>query len=143
MTNPGHSGISAIVLQGTAVVFSATLDLWTNRQRQNPGASSTVQLDNRTAEPYELSKLEAAVDNALSDEIDQCVGLGVDVILVEKHFSVLENFAKTPGERLHIVHQSFVRAKCVEPETFRRVRRKVGDVAATEFLRSQKARKPA
>jgi len=70
---------------------------------------------------------ELLVDDVLSDEIDQRIGLRVDVVLVEENLRVLENFAKSPGQRSDIVQQLFVVSERVESEPFRRVRREVFD----------------
>ena len=39
---------------------------------------------------------EVAVDDALANEVDQRIGLRVDVVLVEQHLGVLQHFAQVP-----------------------------------------------
>jgi hypothetical protein len=43
--------------------------------------------------PAEQRVGELAVDHALLDEVDERVGLGVDVVLVEQHLGVLQHLA--------------------------------------------------
>jgi hypothetical protein len=49
----------ALLAVVAAVVFCTSLDLWTNRQKQNPAASSVVQLDKPAFDRRKLSDLEA------------------------------------------------------------------------------------
>src|SRR5881398_3617527 len=58
--------------------------------------------------------LEHAVEHSLIDEIDQCVGFRVDVVAIEKHFSISENFAQSPCQWSDIVEECFVGAKRIE-----------------------------
>src|SRR3989454_5590455 len=49
--------------------------------------------------------LEFLVHHAVGQEIDERVGLGIDVIAVEEHLRVVEHLAQPPHERLHVSHQ--------------------------------------
>ena len=71
---------------------------------------------------------ELAVDDRAPDEVDQRVGLRVDVVLVEQHLGVLQHFAQSPRERRHVVQQRLVRPERVEREAVGLVRREVLDV---------------
>ena len=63
--------------------------------------------------------------DVLLDEVDQRVGLRVDVVLVEQHLGVLQHLAQSPRERRDVVEQRLVRAQRVERHAVRLVRREV------------------
>src|SRR6266540_848462 len=69
--------------------------------------------------------VEDAIEHPLLDEVDQRVGLGVDVVAVEQNFGVLQNFAETPCQRSDVIEECLVGAKRIERETLCRVRREV------------------
>src|SRR5207247_5366983 len=64
----------------------------------------------RPAEPV----VELLVHNAIGEEIDEGVGLRIDVVAVEQDLGVVEYLAQTPDERLHGAHQVRVRAQRVQ-----------------------------
>ena len=78
--------------------------------------------------PLEHRIDELLVEDVLLDEVDQRVGLRVDVVLVEQHLGVLEHLAQSPCERRHVVEQRLVRAQRVQRHAVRLVRREVLDV---------------
>jgi hypothetical protein len=71
---------------------------------------------------------EFLVDHVFCNEIDQRVGLCIDVVLVEKDLSELENLAQTPGERSDVVEKRLVVAERVEGEALGCIRREIPDV---------------
>ena len=75
--------------------------------------------------PLEHRVGEPLVEDVLLDEVDQRVGLGVDVVLVEQHLGVLEHLAQPPRERRDVVEQRLVAAQRVERHAVRLVRREV------------------
>ena len=89
----------------------------TPRGRRTNGRDIVCSPSNRIA--------EVAVDDALADEVDQRIGLRVDVVLVEQHLGVLQHFAQSPRERRHVVQQRLVRSQRVERHAVGLVRREV------------------
>ena len=75
--------------------------------------------------PLEHRIGEPLVEYVLLDEIDQRIGLRVDVVLVQQHLRVLQHLAETPGEGGHVVEQCLVAAQRVERHTIRLVWREV------------------
>ena len=71
---------------------------------------------------------ELLVNDALLDEIDERVGLRVDVVFVQRHLRVLEHFAKSPRERRDVVRERRVGPQRVQRVSLRGVRREVFDV---------------
>ena len=58
--------------------------------------------------------VEVLVQHAVGKEIDERVGFGVDVVLVEQHFGKVEDFAEAPDQRLDVTHQVGMRAQRIE-----------------------------
>ena len=71
---------------------------------------------------------EFLVDHVLGDEVDQRVGFGVYVILVEQDLGELQDLAQSPGERRDLVEQRLIVAERVEGETLRRIGREILDM---------------
>src|SRR5437016_3418232 len=65
--------------------------------------------------------LEHAIEHPLVDEIDQCISFCVDVVAIEKHFSISENFSQPPCQWSYIIEECLVGAKRVELKSFRSV----------------------
>jgi hypothetical protein len=71
---------------------------------------------------------EFLVDDVFCNEIDQRVGLCVDVVLVEKDLGELENLAQSPRVRGDVVEQCLLVAEGVEGVTLGSVVREIPDV---------------
>ena len=72
--------------------------------------------------------LEILADHALPDEVDERVGLRVDVVFIQQHFGELQHLAQPPRERRHTVGERRVRAQRVQREAASRERREVAHV---------------
>src|SRR6266566_556393 len=75
---------------------------------------------------------ELLVHDVLNDEVDQRIGLRIDVVPVEKDLCKLQDLAQAPREWRHVVKQSLVVPEGVESQTLRRVGREIPD--ALEWL---------
>ncbi len=67
------------------------------------------------------------VDDVLNNEVDQRIGLRIDVVPVEKNLGELQDLAQTPGKRRDVVEQSFVVPERVQSQTLRVVRSEILD----------------
>ena len=77
---------------------------------------------------FEHRVAELDVHHTLANEIDERIGLGVDVVLVEQDLRVLEHLAQPPRQRVHVVRQCLVRPERGQRVAARGVRGKVFDV---------------
>ena len=51
---------------------------------------------------------EVLVHHALSNEVDEGVRLGVEVIAIQQHLGVLEHFPQPPCERPHVTLEHLI-----------------------------------
>ena len=64
----------------------------------------------------------------LREEVDERVGLRVDVVAIEQHFGVVQHFPQAPHQRFRIVSQVRMGTQGVEVDAVRFERREIGEI---------------
>ena len=123
--SPGRRSASRCSTGGSAPCGSSRRGASASPRRSSPPARASTSRNHASRSANERTEIafvpeqriaEVAVDDALANEVDQRIGLRVDVVLVEQHLGVLQHLAQSPRERRHVVQQRLVRAQRVERE---------------------------
>ena len=91
-------------------------------------SSRSAKLCTWNGRPRSMLVLVLAADHPLGEEVDERVGLGVDVVPVEQHLGVLEHLAQAPDQRLGVGGERLVGAQRVEVHAVGLERREVPHV---------------
>ena len=84
------------------------------------GAEQRIQVCERL-DPMGAAEaiVELPVEHPVGEEVDECVGLGVDVVAVQEHFGEVEHLLEAPHEGLDGAHEVGMRAQGVEVHAVR------------------------